>query len=184
MQQERRIRSGRRRQFLRQDSTLAASSSFKEAQYCLHENFLSRNALMAGNFYDMFYGMANAAGSQARSQFNSQLESTLRNTSFPDFPTNGWTQQNNVGGPQTTQNYKMAPPASKKAIKNLAIVPVTADDLIEESNKECLICLCEQKIGSTACKLACGHLYHQACLTEWLEKSCTCKQLARPSGSC
>lgn len=135
---------------------------------------------MAGNLFDMFYGVANAAAARSHATFESQLESRLRNTSFP---ANGWTQQNNVGGSQTTQNYKMAPPASKKAIKNLAIVTVTADDLIEESNKECLICLCEQKIGSTACKLACGHLYHQACLTEWLEKSCTCKQHARPSKS-
>jgi Ring finger domain len=135
---------------------------------------------MAGNFYDMFAGVANSAMSHASSHFDSQFQSHMRNTSFP---ANGWTQQNNVGGPQTTQNYKMAPPASKKAIKNLAIVQVTADDLIEESNKECLICLCEQKIGSTACKLACGHLYHRDCLTEWLEKSCTCKQHAYPSES-
>lgn len=120
---------------------------------------------MAGNIYDMFYGFANSAASQ--------FESRRQNTSVPF---DNWTQQNNVVRPPTTHNYKMAPPASKKAIKNLAVVQVTSDDLIEESNKECLICLNEQTIGSTACKLACGHLYHQACLTEWLEKSCTCKQ--------
>lgn len=113
----------------------------------------------------MFYGFANSAASQ----FESRRQNT--STHFDN-----WTQQNNVVRPPTTHNYKMAPPASKKAIKNLAIVQVTSDDLIEESNKECLICLNEQTIGSTACKLACGHLYHQACLTEWLEKSCTCKQ--------
>lgn len=38
-------------------------------------------------------------------------------------------------------------PASKKALQNLSIVSVTADDLLEETNKECLICLEEQCIG-------------------------------------
>lgn len=112
----------------------------------------------------MFHGFATSA----TSQFESRGQSAFH-------PVDDWAQQNN-DRPPTTHNYKMAPPASKKAIKNLAIVQVTSDDLIEESNKECLICLTDQTIGSTACKLACGHLYHQACLTEWLEKSCTCKQ--------
>jgi hypothetical protein len=33
------------------------------------------------------------------------------------------------------------PPASQRAIDNLPTVTVTSDDLLEETNKECLICL-------------------------------------------
>jgi hypothetical protein len=29
-------------------------------------------------------------------------------------------------------------------------------------------------MGSKACKLPCGHLYHRECLEEWLLKHCTC----------
>jgi Ring finger domain len=79
------------------------------------------------------------------------------------------------GARAPTQQAKKAPPASDRAIRNLAQVKVTADDLLEETNKECLICLEEQKMGSYACKLACGHLYHRQCLTEWLQKHCSCK---------
>ena len=66
------------------------------------------------------------------------------------------------------------PPASVKAINSLHSVQVTAEDLLEETNKECLICLSEQEIGSFSVKLPCGHLYHRPCLVEWLEKHCTC----------
>lgn len=66
------------------------------------------------------------------------------------------------------------PPASKKAIQSIPMVTVTADDLLEETNKECAVCLVDQTIGSQACKLPCGHLYHKNCLTEWLKIHCTC----------
>ena len=69
---------------------------------------------------------------------------------------------------------RKVPPASRRAIQNLVEVKVTADDLWEETNKECLVCVEEQRLGSTACKLSCGHLYHRACLVEWLQKHCTC----------
>jgi hypothetical protein len=81
--------------------------------------------------------------------------------------------QNASGGSSALRSGK-PPPASSKAIHNLPIVHVTADDLIEETNKECLICLEDQKIGSSSCKLPCGHLFHKPCLTDWLQKQCTC----------
>ena len=67
-----------------------------------------------------------------------------------------------------------APPASKRLLRNLPAVKVTADDLIEETNKNCCVCLEDQLVGTTAIKLPCGHIYHPNCLREWLEKSCTC----------
>jgi hypothetical protein len=83
---------------------------------------------------------------------------------------------NNVPNQNVDQaiNPGKAPPASVRVLQNLPVVKVTSDDLLEETNKECLICLEEQKIGSMACKLACGHLYHRACLTDWLKRHCTC----------
>lgn len=116
--------------------------------------------------YDMFFDLANSAASQ--------FESVLQDSRF--------LRQNSVQVHSEVRveppNHQVkAPPASRKAIRNLAVVQVTADDLIEESNKECLICLDDQRIGSYACKLACGHMYHKTCLTEWLQKSCTCKFL-------
>jgi hypothetical protein len=54
------------------------------------------------------------------------------------------------------------------------MVKVTADDILEVTNKECLICLEEQKIGAWAVKLQCGHLFHKDCVYGWLEQHCTC----------
>lgn len=68
-----------------------------------------------------------------------------------------------------------SPPASKSAIRSLPLVYVSVDDLLEESNKECLICLEGHRIGSLAYKLACGHLFHTPCITKWLQMHCTCE---------
>lgn len=75
---------------------------------------------------------------------------------------------------QPQRNKNVPPPASNRAILSLPQVQVTADDLLEETNKECAICLMDQIIGKNACKLPCGHLYHRECITGWLEKQCTC----------
>ena len=66
------------------------------------------------------------------------------------------------------------PPASRKMLSNLPLVTVTADDLLEASNKECTVCLDEQKLGSLACKLPCGHLFHKECVKDWLCRHCIC----------
>lgn len=71
-------------------------------------------------------------------------------------------------------NKTKIPPASSKAINSLTNTLITSDDLQEESNRECAICLEEQKAGDYAVKLACGHLYHMSCLRVWLNKQCTC----------
>lgn len=67
------------------------------------------------------------------------------------------------------------PPASKRAIAKLPEILITKADLDEdETNRECAICLSEQKIGEPATKLPCGHLFCSACLRPWLDKSCSC----------
>lgn len=76
--------------------------------------------------------------------------------------------------PQPAQAQTKPPPASKRVLSNLPKIIVTADDLLEVTNKECLICLEEQKLGTEAVKLQCGHIYHERCLKDWLLKSCTC----------
>ena len=44
---------------------------------------------------------------------------------------------------------KKPPPASESVIKNLSrnVVKITADDLIEATNRECAVCLEEQLLG-------------------------------------
>jgi len=67
-----------------------------------------------------------------------------------------------------------SPPADSKAIRNLSIINVESDDLNEESNRECCICFLEHKLDDKVVRLPCGHLYHKPCITEWLQKHCTC----------
>jgi len=101
------------------------------------------------NFFDMFTGNADLFAGGA-------LAGAAGVASVPRHPTT------------------VAPPASKRILRNLPTVQVTQDDLIEETNKNCCICLEDQEIGATAVKLPCGHIYHPPCLKEWLEKCCTC----------
>ena len=79
-------------------------------------------------------------------------------------------QQQQEQQPQKTS----PPPASRRLIGNLPMVTVTNDDLLEETNKECAICLETISCGSRQCKLPCGHLFNPDCLKEWLNKCCTC----------
>lgn len=76
--------------------------------------------------------------------------------------------------PPAPNGNSKTPPASHRILASLPLVKVTADDILEVTNKECLICLDEQRIGAWACKLQCGHLFHKQCIHEWLEKHCTC----------
>jgi hypothetical protein len=75
---------------------------------------------------------------------------------------------------QQQSSANIPPPASAKSISSLPMVKVTSDDLLEETNKECVVCLDDQRLGTMACKLPCGHLFHKKCVTEWLQKKCTC----------
>ena len=38
----------------------------------------------------------------------------------------------------------------------------------------CAICLCEPERGDVVCTLACGHRFHKACVTQWLQRSLLC----------
>ena len=101
--------------------------------------------------------------------FNNFIEPFATRTQQAAFNAFGPAAAAHAAQPNTAQ-----PPASKNAIAKLPMVKVTADDLLEENNKECLICLEEQVLGAYACKLQCGHLFHRDCVSEWLEKHCTC----------
>lgn len=59
-------------------------------------------------------------------------------------------------------------------LRQLCEVPITADDLLEEGNQSCLICLEDQVVGGRGSKLPCGHLYCLGCLRDWLQRCCTC----------
>ena len=86
----------------------------------------------------------------------------------------GFAQQMGVNlGPQDGGN-KPPPKTSDKVIAKLPRVKVTNDDLIEENNKSCCICLDEMHVGKEAIKLGCGHIFDEECITDWLKKTCTC----------
>jgi E3 ubiquitin-protein ligase RNF115/126 len=70
------------------------------------------------------------------------------------------------------ENY--CPPASRHAMKNLPTITVTKQDLQDECNRECCICFFEHSIDDKVVRLPCGHLFHHHCISEWLNKRCTC----------
>lgn len=66
------------------------------------------------------------------------------------------------------------PPASAQAIRRLPTVVVTAEDLIDEQNRQCAVCFGDCHVGHKMTRLPCGHLFHGACVGPWLYKRCTC----------
>ena len=80
------------------------------------------------------------------------------------------------GGPNgiPVESSNAPPPASTKAIRQLPIVSVTPQDLVDESNRECCICFEEHTIGEKVCRLPCAHIFHVKCIHQWLTKHCTC----------
>lgn len=70
--------------------------------------------------------------------------------------------------------FGSCPPAAVDAIENLMCIEVTSEDLVDECNRECCICFFQHEVGDTVARLPCGHIFHKPCITEWLEKKCTC----------
>ena len=73
------------------------------------------------------------------------------------------------------QQPQKAPPASMKAIKKLPTIRVAPEDLIDPNNRECCICLEENKLDDLVTRLPCAHIFHTHCIIDWLANhSCTC----------
>lgn len=87
----------------------------------------------------------------------------------------GGHSQRDVQGRHQQHAHSGPPPASNKVLqKYLTPIHITADDLLEETNKECAVCLGDQLVGDLAAKLPCGHLFHVGCVEQWLRLHCTC----------
>ena len=81
---------------------------------------------------------------------------------------------NNPFAQEQQQPSRAPPPACPKAIRQLPLVSVTPEDLVDENNRECCICFEEHNIHDKVIRLPCAHIYHPQCITQWLVKHCTC----------
>lgn len=74
----------------------------------------------------------------------------------------------------TTRVVGVNKPASQDSIKNLE--RVTIDHGGKEESSECSICLGVLSVGSIAIRMPhpCSHVYHQDCITRWLNICNTC----------
>jgi hypothetical protein len=68
---------------------------------------------------------------------------------------------------------KGPPPASAATLANLPVRPARADELSGE-NSTCCVCFEALREGDSVAKLPCGHVYHVACVKNWLIQHCTC----------
>jgi len=108
-----------------------------------------------------------------------QQELALMEAFFQTF-LNGNGQQNGQFNPfvQAVQQ-DMHPetanhPTSKRVLRQIPNVTVTAEDLVDENNRECCICLDEIHLGGRVSRLPCGHIFHRPCITDWLQKHNSC----------
>mmetsp|Transcript_16433 Transcript_16433/g.24237 ORF Transcript_16433/g.24237 Transcript_16433/m.24237 type:complete len:442 (+) Transcript_16433:72-1397(+) len=66
------------------------------------------------------------------------------------------------------------PPTSAKALRQLPTISVKPEDLMDENNRECCICLEKNNVGDRVKRLPCAHIFHADCIMSWLKKTCTC----------
>ena len=86
-------------------------------------------------------------------QFVNQPEHTA--TAAFGFGENGQTHTHDP-----LQPSRAAPPADSKAIRQLPVVSVSPEDLVDENNRECCICFEENKLHDKVMRLPCAHIYH------------------------
>lgn len=55
-----------------------------------------------------------------------------------------------------------------------ALTEVVVDQQMVDSGLVCSICLIAPELGNTVTNLNCGHIFHTACITEWLSQTPTC----------
>lgn len=70
----------------------------------------------------------------------------------------------NPDGVPMQQNPQGAPPASARAIRQLPTICVKPEDLVDESNRECCICLEAISLGDKVTRVPCAHIFHQKCI--------------------
>ena len=73
-----------------------------------------------------------------------------------------------------TQHPQGPPPASARAVRDLPLIRIRAEDLVDPVNRECCVCLEPHKLGETAVRLPCAHIFHKECIGDWLKSHCTC----------
>jgi len=74
------------------------------------------------------------------------------------------------------------PPASTAGLNRLTTVAITDEHLRRSS--ECAICLEQFQVNGTATQLPCKHLFHDACINDWLKlhsTCCTCRKSVEPN---
>mmetsp|Transcript_53242 Transcript_53242/g.99908 ORF Transcript_53242/g.99908 Transcript_53242/m.99908 type:complete len:535 (+) Transcript_53242:60-1664(+) len=79
--------------------------------------------------------------------------------------------------PQTHADEGRSPTThatSKKGLRALPKIKVTAYDREQNDSTECVICLGELVVGEPATRIPCGHLYHEECILAWLKDHNVC----------
>lgn len=84
-------------------------------------------------------------------------------------------QQRFSGDSHDPSKLGQTPPASAEMIKNLPLLELREEDLIDPVNRECCVCLDDNFVGDKAVRLPhCCHIFHKKCIIDWLERKCTC----------
>jgi hypothetical protein len=75
-----------------------------------------------------------------------------------------------IGGPfvPPPQATNRVPPASERVLRNLPVVCVRPEDLIDRANRECCICLEAINVNDRVLRLPCAHHFHGPCIRDWV----------------
>jgi hypothetical protein len=93
---------------------------------------------------------------------------------FPGFLDDGWSNIRGPFPPVRTRSLPEPPPARQQEVtpSRFAHRSVRTSDVQKET--KCSICLEEFTRGESVCELPCKHIFHDACVREWLKREATC----------
>jgi E3 ubiquitin-protein ligase RNF115/126 len=75
---------------------------------------------------------------------------------------------------QTTFDNKSDGPVDEGLLEYIPEIKICNDSKIPADKKDCVICLEPLKVGDVAIMLACAHLFHKACILDWLRINNLC----------
>jgi len=84
---------------------------------------------------------------------------------------------------QTAHSYGLEAPREGLTDDEIAEIPQRVVTVAETMDRTCSICIAEIQTGEAVRQIPCHHLFHVACLDQWLQINARCPNCVQPIGT-